>query len=67
VRSSIDVAAGGRGPLAEAEALCPETLVLDLSRLEFLDSSGLGCILEAHARANNAGRRLALLGRPSHL
>jgi len=50
--------------LAEAEGLCPETLVLDLSRLEFLDSSGLSCILEAHARANNAGRRLALLGGP---
>lgn len=39
--------------LAEASA---ETITLDLRRLEFLDSSGLRTILQAHQRAGLSGR-----------
>jgi anti-anti-sigma factor len=35
-------------------------LCLDLSRLEFLDSSGLRVIMRTHARAEQDGRKLVL-------
>jgi anti-anti-sigma factor len=40
------------------------TLVLDLSGLQFMDSSGLRCILRADAVAGAAGRPLALVPGP---
>jgi anti-sigma B factor antagonist len=40
------------------------TLVLDLSRLEFMDSSGLRTIVLADMRAREAGRRFALVRGP---
>ncbi|MEA2467012.1 MAG: anti-sigma factor antagonist [Thermoleophilaceae bacterium] len=36
-------------------------LVLDLSSLKFMDSTGLRLILSAHARAVNRGRKLAIV------
>ena len=49
---------------AEAEAVGP--LVIDLSALEFIDSTGLGLLLAAHRRAEDNGRELVLLrGQPS--
>jgi anti-anti-sigma factor len=36
-------------------------LVLDLSALKFMDSTGLRLILSAHARAINRGRKLAIV------
>jgi anti-sigma B factor antagonist len=39
----------------EADDL-PRTLVLDLRRLKFLDSTGLRLIWSAHARARRCGR-----------
>jgi anti-sigma B factor antagonist len=36
-------------------------LVLDLSGLKFMDSTGLRLILSAHARAMNSGRVLAIV------
>jgi anti-anti-sigma factor len=36
-------------------------LVLDLSSLKFMDSTGLRLILSAHARAINRGRKLAIV------
>jgi len=39
----------------------PDTLVLDLHALKFLDSTGLRLILSAHARAARAGRRLLIV------
>jgi len=40
------------------------TVVLDLSRLEFMDSSGLRTIVMADMRAREAGRRFALVRGP---
>ena len=39
----------------------PPVLLLDLSALAFLDSSGVRVILQADERARRAGRRLAVL------
>ena len=36
-------------------------VILDLSKLEFMDSAGLHAILNAHARLNEANCRLALI------
>ena len=44
---------------AEGE-MWPEVLI-DLCRLEFMDSSGLRLILRAHVRARQEGRRLRLV------
>ena len=35
-------------------------VVLDISRVEFMDSSGLRVVIDAHQRALDAGRRLVL-------
>ena len=49
--------------LARAEAeLGP--LLIDLSGLEFIDSTGLSQLLTAHARAESDGRELAFLKGP---
>jgi stage II sporulation protein AA (anti-sigma F factor antagonist) len=50
--------------LAEVESTKPELLVLDLSGLSFLDSSGMGVIAAAHSRAGDAGRRFAVVNPP---
>ncbi|HKP91808.1 MAG TPA: STAS domain-containing protein [Thermoleophilaceae bacterium] len=44
-----------------AEERLPDTLVLDLRKLRFLDSTGLRLIMSAHARAKTRGRRLAVV------
>ena len=44
----------------EADDL-PRTLVLDLRRLKFLDSTGLRLIWSAHSRARRAGRLLKVV------
>ena len=44
-----------------AEERLPRTLVLDLRRLRFLDSTGLRLIMSAQARARTRGRRLAIV------
>jgi anti-anti-sigma factor len=38
-----------------------ELLILDLSELEFMDSTGLGVLVKANQRAQEAGRRFALV------
>ena len=50
--------------LRGAERARPNTLVLDLSGLTFLDSSGLRLVLEADRRARVEGRRLAVVPGP---
>jgi anti-anti-sigma factor len=42
-------------------------IVLDLRRLEFLDSSGLRLVLAADARARRDGRRLVLVRGPESI
>ena len=50
--------------LESVEAKQPAVLVLDLSRLSFLDSTGLRCLVTADQRAREAGRRLVLVRGP---
>ena len=50
--------------LADVEESEPELLVMDLSGLSFLDSSGMGVIAAAHARARSAGRRFVVVNPP---
>ena len=47
--------------LARIESDEPELLAIDLSRLSFMDSSGMGVIAAASIRAANAGRRFAIV------
>ena len=49
-----------REQLAAAERTAPELLVVDLSGLRFVDSTGVRLILSADERARQAGRRVAL-------
>jgi anti-sigma B factor antagonist len=50
--------------IAPLEAANPETLVIDLTGLDFMDSSGLRALVMADRRARNAGRRLAIVPGP---
>jgi anti-anti-sigma factor len=45
----------------------PETIVVDLRRVTFMDSIGLGILLAHRLRANRVGRRLALVQGPKHI
>ncbi|MGH4026449.1 MAG: STAS domain-containing protein [Pseudonocardiaceae bacterium] len=47
--------------IGAAEAQDPTILVLDLTELEFMDSSAVRVILQADSRARDQGRRLALV------
>ena len=44
-----------------AEERRPSTIVLDLRRLRFMDSTGLRLIMSAQSRARTRGRRLAIV------
>src|SRR4051812_12215682 len=59
----LDIASAPRieEALRAAEEEGPAVLVLDLRRLEFMDSTGLRTILGADARAREAGRRLVVI------
>lgn len=50
--------------LAAVENRRPQVLVLDLSGLTFIDSSGLRLVLEADMRARREARRLAVVPGP---
>lgn len=69
---SVRVAVGGELDLSSAlvfeeemrrveSETKPALIVLDLSALKFMDSTGLRLILSAHARAVNHGRKLAIV------
>jgi anti-sigma B factor antagonist len=47
--------------IRRAEERKPQTIVIDLSGLKFLDSTGLRLIMSAHARAKTRGHRLAIV------
>ena len=47
--------------IAALEAANPEVLVVDLTGLDFMDSSGLRALVMADRRARDAGRRLAIV------
>jgi anti-sigma B factor antagonist len=50
--------------LQSLEASGANLIVLDLSRLTFLDSTGLRCLVTADQRAKETGRRLVLVRGP---
>jgi anti-sigma B factor antagonist len=50
--------------LNRVEAAGPATVVVDLSKLSFLDSTGLRCIVTADERAREAGRRVVIVRGP---
>jgi anti-sigma B factor antagonist len=50
--------------LSRVEATSPPTVVVDLSKLTFLDSTGLRCIVTADERAREAGRRMVVVRGP---
>jgi anti-sigma B factor antagonist len=50
--------------LRRVEASSPATLVVDLSKLTFLDSTGLRCIVTADERARSEGRRIVIVRGP---
>jgi anti-sigma B factor antagonist len=50
--------------LSPIEAAAPDTLVIDLSALDFMDSSGLRALVMADQRARTEGRRLAIIPGP---
>lgn len=45
----------------------PEVMVIDLRRVTFMDSMGLGILLSHRLRANKAGRRFVLMEGPTHV
>ena len=50
--------------LRRIEADSPATLVVDLSKLSFLASTGLRCIVTADERARQEGRRIVIVRGP---
>ena len=45
----------------------PETIVVDLRRVTFMDSMGLGILVSHRVRAQQAGRRIVLVEGPKHI
>ncbi len=60
---SLDVATTRqmKQSLAEVSSASYRDLLIDLTALEFLDSTGLGALIGAHRRAAEAGERLELI------
>src|SRR5262245_53094168 len=50
--------------LTRIESAEPDLLVIDLRRLTFMGSTGMGVVSAAHVRALEAGRRFALVRPP---
>jgi anti-anti-sigma factor len=66
LRGELDLSTVGKvqDELDRAESAGPRVLVLDLSGLTFLDSTGLRCVVTADERAREAGRRLVVVRGP---
>ena len=63
LRGELDISTASRleDDLQRIEADAPRVLLIDLSRLDFMDSSGLRLLISADARAREAGRRFVLV------
>jgi anti-sigma B factor antagonist len=63
LRGELDISTATRleEDLRRVEAGAPSVLVLDLSKLDFMDSTGLRLLIGADARARKDGRRLVLI------
>src|SRR3954452_5670546 len=57
----ISSASSVESRLIEVEEREPERLILDLTRVNFIDSTGLSMIINADGRAKRAGRRLTIV------
>jgi anti-anti-sigma factor len=66
LKGELDLSSVGKveEELARAEAEGPSLLVLDLSQLSFLDSTGLRAVVTADERARSNGRRLVIVRGP---
>ena len=60
----ISSAAKVEDELSRVEPRKPEQIVLDLSALDFMDSTGLRLLIAADARARDEGRRLTIVKGP---
>jgi anti-anti-sigma factor len=60
----LATAAEGEAAIIAAEENQPPLLILDLSELEFMDSTGLRVVISAASRASDEKRRLVLVKGP---
>jgi anti-sigma B factor antagonist len=62
----LDISSAGRveKEISRAEERQPGALILDLSALEFMDSTGLRIVVSADARARERGGRFAVVRGP---
>jgi anti-anti-sigma factor len=60
----IATAPTARDAIERAELDQPALLVVDLARVTFLDSTGMGLIAAAHLRARDSDRRLVVVRPP---
>jgi anti-sigma B factor antagonist len=66
LRGELDLSTVGKvqEELGRVEADSPRVVVLDLSSLSFLDSTGLRCVITAAERAREADRRFVVIRGP---
>jgi len=66
VRGDLDLQVAARvvAEIEKVEEGAPALLVIDLSGISFLDSSGMGVLAAAQARAVEAGRRIVVVRPP---
>ena len=66
LKGELDLSSVGKveEELERAEKDGPSILVLDLSQLTFLDSTGLRAVVTADERARTSGRRLVIVRGP---
>ena len=66
LKGELDLSTVGKvqDELRRVEASSPPVVVLDLSRLTFLDSTGLRCLVTADERARDEGRRVVIVRGP---
>ena len=66
LRGELDLSTVGKvqDELRRVEAASPPVMVVDLSKLTFLDSTGLRCLVTADERARDAGRRVVIVRGP---
>jgi len=63
----LETISAAEAAFADAEAHRPERIVVDLSDVEFIDSTGLRMIVSADARSRREGRLLQLVKGPDRV
>jgi anti-sigma B factor antagonist len=69
LRGEVDLATAPdlERALQEAESQAPQRILLDLSALRFIDSTGLHVLCAAYVRAEDNARSLVLEGASTHI